>query len=578
MCGLFGSVGLALTAAQQHAALMALRSRGPDSQGQWQAGPATLLHTRLAIQDLSPLGHQPMTTVSGDLVLVFNGEIYNQRQLRQELENLGCHFQSHSDTEVLLQGLRLWGADLWARLNGIFAVAAWEPQRQRLTLARDGFGIKPLLWQRTASSCSFGSELSAFEATGLASRRQLNPEALRSFSYWGSVAAPASLLAGVEVFPAGQWGQWSPGERWRMEPFSEACRRAERTNTPTSVEQASQAVGQALQQAVARQIIGDVPVGLFLSGGLDSGLLAALLREQQGGGPIHSISVGFTGLPGAVDESDLAEATARQLQLQHRTLRIGRQDLEDSFDGFLEAIDQPSIDGFNSFLVARAAAAGGMRVAFSGLGADELFGGYGHMGRLQASRLLQARRIHSHGLPARYQRQLQQQRAALVTNLHCQSPQQQPVPLSTSSRLELAGYLQDTLLRDGDAVTMHHGLELRVPFLDRELVQLALALPETLQRAEGPKTLLRRLAAQRLPEQVLNAPKRGFNLALAPWLLESRRFRPRRLQTLLHQQLQPQGLRISRRALWSSWALLRSTGRWGPYWRWVVLAEWLAHG
>jgi len=578
MCGLFGSVGLELTATQQQAALMALRGRGPDSQGQWQAGPTTLLHTRLAIQDLSPLGHQPMATASGDLVLVFNGEIYNQRQLRQDLENLGCRFLSHSDTEVVLQGLHVWGQDLWARLNGIFAVAAWEPQRQRLTLARDGFGVKPLLWQKSAKSCSFGSELSAFEATGLASRKHLNPEALSSYSYWGSVAAPASLLDGVEVFPAGHWGQWSPGEVWKLERFFEASNHEEPLPTPTSLEPASQAVGQALQQAVARQMIGDVPVGLFLSGGLDSGLLAAFLREQQRGGQIHSISVGFSGLPGAVDESDLAEATARHLQLEHRTLRIGPQDLECSFDAFLEAIDQPSIDGFNSFLVARAAATGGMRVAFSGLGADELFGGYGHMGRLRASQLLRVRRIHGHGLPARCQRHLQQQRAALVPNFHSQIDQKQLVPLGTSSQLELAGYLQDTLLRDGDAVTMHHGLELRVPFLDRDLVRLALAVPEALQRAEGPKTLLRRLAAQHLPEEVLNTPKRGFNLALAPWLMETNRFQPRRLESLLRQQLQPQGLRISRRALWSSWGLLRSTGRWGPYWRWVVLAEWLAQG
>jgi asparagine synthase (glutamine-hydrolysing) len=331
-------------------------------------------------------------------------------------------------------------------------------------------------------------------------------------------------------------------------------------------------VEQALRRAVARQVIGDVPVGLFLSGGLDSGLLAALLREQHGG-TIHSVSVGFCNLPGAVDESDLAEATARQLQLSHTTLRIGRPELEASFDGFLDAIDQPSIDGFNSFLVARAAAAGGMRVAFSGLGADELFGGYGHMGTLRAGPLLRARRIHGHGLTRRQQHQLIEERAQLVPGLQAQGGG--VVPLRSCSQLELGGYLQNTLLRDGDAVSMHHGLELRVPFLDRDLVQLALAIPAPLQRAEGPKTLLRRLAAGRLPAEVLAAPKRGFNLALAPWLRDAPRFAPRRIQGLLHRQLTPQGLRVSRRGFWSSWALLQATGRWAPYWRWVVLAEWL---
>ena len=573
MCGLFGSVGLVLTPAQQNAALDALRGRGPDSQGAWSDGQATLLHTRLAIQDLSPLGHQPMVAASGDLVLVFNGEIYNQRELRSELEALGGCFRSHSDTEVLLQGLRQWGSDLWGRLNGIFAVAAWEPQRQRLTLARDGFGVKPLLWHRDGRRCAFASELSAFEATGLANRNRLDPQALRSYSVWGSVAAPASLLAGVEVFPAGHWGQWTAETGWQLQRFEGS--QAPLARVPASLEEATAAVERALQQAVARQVIGDVPVGLFLSGGLDSGLLGALLREQHGG-TIHSVSVGFRNLPGAVDESDLAEATARQLQLSHTTLRIGRPELEGCFDAFLEAIDQPSIDGFNSFLVARAAAAGGMRVAFSGLGADELFGGYGHMGTLSTGPLLRVRRIHGHGLARRQLRQVIEQRAQLVPELQIHGGG--VVPLSSCSALELGGYLQDTLLRDGDAVSMHHGLELRVPFLDRDLVQLALAIPEPLQRAEGPKTLLRRLASGRLPAEVLAAPKRGFNLALAPWLREAPRFAPRRIQSLLQRQLAPQGLHVSRRGFWSSWALLQAAGRWGPYWRWVVLAEWLERG
>ena len=389
------------------------------------------------------------------------------------------------------------------------------------------------------------------------------------------MAAPHTLLKGIEVFPAGCVGQWSPGKRWQITRFSD-FNASSTLHDLGNLQQAKDAVENALQLAVRRQAIGDVPVGLFLSGGLDSGLLAALLREQQGNEALHSISVGFSDLQGAVDESELAESTANQLQLCHHTLRINRKTLSDSFDDFLTAIDQPSIDGFNSFLVARAASADGMKVAFSGLGADELFGGYGHMGVLPASALLKVRRIHGHGLATREQQHLQQHRASLVPELTVHFEANTPPSLCNSSRLELVSYLQDTLLRDGDAVTMHHGLELRVPFLDPELVKLALAIPHALHRAEGPKTLLKLLAAQRLPEAVLKAPKRGFNLALAPWLQTSKRFQPTRIQTLLARQLQPQGLRISRRGLWSSWALLQATGRWAPYWRWVVLAEWLA--
>ena len=311
-------------------------------------------------------------------------------------------------------------------------------------------------------------------------------------------------------------------------------------------------------------------MGLFLSGGLDSGLLAALLREQHDG-MIRSVSVGFSDLPGAVDESELAAATALHLGLDHQTLRISRQSLNASLDAFLTAIDQPSIDGFNSFLVARAAANNAMRVAFSGLGADELFGGYGHMAPAALARgpgkLLRVRQIHGSGL-ARGERQALRQ--ARNPGLH------PPLNLRQASELELRGYLRDTLLRDGDAVTMHHGLELRVPFLDPDLAAAALAIPQAWHHAEGPKTLLRRVARPLLPAAVLAAPKRGFNLALAPWLLHQPRFAPRRIARMLGSRLGAQGLAVPPQAVWGSWLLLRAKGRWGPFWRWVVLAEWLA--
>jgi asparagine synthase (glutamine-hydrolysing) len=310
-----------------------------------------------------------------------------------------------------------------------------------------------------------------------------------------------------------------------------------------------------LAQVVARQSIGDRAVGLFLSGGLDSGLLAALLRRQQPG-PIHSLAVGFTGLAGAVDETDLAGQTAAHLGLQHQRLEIGPAQLTAAFDPFLQAIDQPSIDGFNSFLVAEAANRNGMVVAFSGLGADELFYGYKHMAWPQARRRLACRRIPASGLAWFAKRRLLQQRLQMLP--------------ATASGQELEGYLRETLLRDSDAVTMAHGLELRVPFLDPQLVDFAQGRSAAEHLRHGPKTLLRQVAAPLLPAAILQAGKRGFNLPLAPWLLQEPRFAPQRL--LL--RLQPLGIPAS--ALWRSWALLKlSPRRWAPYWRWLVLAEWL---
>ena len=559
MCGLFGAWGW--PELNTTAALKALQSRGPDDQGEL-VDPCglTLLHTRLAIQDLSPLGHQPMLTSDQSLAVVFNGEIYNQQQLRTELQNNGYRFRSHSDTEVLLHGFRHWGQTLWPKLEGIFAVAFWEPQQRQLTLARDRFGVKPLLWRRDPQQLAFASELSALLASGCCSSGDLNQKAIESYLLWGSVAAPHTLINRVQVFPAGHWASCRLGESWQLGRFSTSDR--PHPTIELNLAEATEQTRVALQQAVQRQSIGDRAVGLYLSGGIDSGLLAAELRRQHQG-PIHSVSVGFEDLAGAVDESDLAATTANHLRLTHQRVAIGPLQLEQSFDGFLEAIDQPSIDGFNTHLVTRAARAQGMVVAFSGLGADELFGGYSHMQEGPIEQQLQARRIKLNGLDSPRLKLLEQERSK-----GC--PQQ--LTLSDCSKLELRGYMHDTLLHDSDAVTMAQGLELRVPFLDSELVDLALSIPAKVHRGQGPKTLLRRLAKEQLPVEVLNAPKRGFNLALAPWITQNPRFSPSRIWQLLKQQ----PLHLSRRSFWGSWLLLLLSGRYKPYWRYVVLAEWLA--
>lgn len=559
MCGLFGAWDW--PELNTTAALKALQSRGPDDQGELvDPSGLKLLHTRLAIQDLSPLGHQPMLASDLSLAVVFNGEIYNQQQLRAELQDNGYRFRSHSDTEVLLHGFRHWGQTLWPKLEGIFAVAFWEPQQQQLTLARDRFGVKPLLWRRDSQRLAFASELSALMASGCCSSQDLNPTAIESYLLWGSVAAPHTLIDSVQVFPAGHWGSCKLGRSWQLERFSRSDR--PQPNTELNLAEATEQTRLALQEAVQRQSIGDRTVGLYLSGGIDSGLLAAELSRQQQG-PIHSVSVGFEDLAGAVDETDLAAKTAQHLGLTHQRVAIGPLQLEGSFDAFIEAIDQPSIDGFNSHLVTQAARAKGMVVAFSGLGADELFGGYSHMQEGPIQPQLQARRIKLNGLQTRRRKLLEQERSK---NL------KQQLNLADSSNLELQGYLHDTLLRDSDAVTMAQGLELRVPFLDSDLADLALSIPANLHRAEGPKTLLRRIAKEQLPKEVLDTPKRGFNLALAPWITQNPRFAPSRIWKLLKQQ----PLRVSRRSFWGSWVLLLSSGRYKPYWRYVVLAEWLA--
>ncbi|MFZ9271202.1 MAG: asparagine synthase (glutamine-hydrolyzing), partial [Prochlorococcaceae cyanobacterium] len=570
------------------AARRALRSRGPDDSGIYSSAICQLIHTRLAIQDLSPLGHQPMLSDAAGLALVFNGEIYNAPQLRRELLDLGDSFRSHSDTEVILRGYGRWGDALWPRLEGIYACGIWHEGQQKLTLARDPFGIKPLYILSSAQSLVFSSELSALRASGAAS--EPDAAAVAAYGLWGAYAGPATALVGVQSLSPGVIAHWTPAsgfqvkQRQAMPPVA----------SPQAIDEAVAGVAQRLRAAVAAQAIGDVPVGCFLSGGIDSGILAALLQDCSTE-KVTTLSVGFRDVPGAEDESARAQATADLLGTNHQSIRFGVDDFDGLFDEFLEAIDAPSIDGFNTFLVSRAAHQVGLKVAFSGLGADEVFAGYPQFsqwqraiegsdpgrrlgdlpiqllrlirqeGQAYASRGLGAaldlRQIPFHGLTAEQRDTLIAVRLSSVEDSR---------DLAALSQLELTGYLRDTLLRDTDAVSMHHGLEVRVPYLDQELVRYCLSLPGAWHLADGPKTLLRRAFAQRLPELVTGSAKTGFNLPLGPWLLASPRFAPQRIAALL----KPWG--VSRRSVLASWAYLRwQPARWQPYWRWVVLAEWL---
>ncbi|MFZ9149149.1 MAG: asparagine synthase (glutamine-hydrolyzing) [Vulcanococcus sp.] len=586
MCGLFGVVGT--HALDLDAARRALSSRGPDDSGAYSSASCQLIHTRLAIQDLSPLGHQPMLSDAAGLALVFNGEIYNAPQLRRELLDLGDSFRSHSDTEVILRGYGRWGDALWPRLEGIYACGIWHEGQQKLTLARDPLGIKPLYILSSAQSLVFSSELSALRASGAAS--EPDAAAVAAYGLWGAYAGPATALAGVQSLSPGAIAHWTQASGLQVRRQQALPPVA----APQTIDEAVAGVAQRLRAAVAAQAIGDVPVGCFLSGGIDSGILAALLQDCSTE-KVTTLSVGFSDVPGAEDESARAQATADLLGTNHQSIRFGVDDFDGLFDEFLEAIDAPSIDGFNTFLVSRAAHQVGLKVAFSGLGADEVFAGYPQFSQWQRSIEVSDQPSRLGDLPIQLLRLIRQEGQAYARRGLAAALDLRQIPfhgltaeqrdtliaarlssvedsrdLAALSQLELTGYLRDTLLRDTDAVSMHHGLEVRVPYLDQELVRYCLSLPGAWHLADGPKTLLRRAFAQRLPELVTGSAKTGFNLPLGPWLLESPRFAPQRIAALL----KPWG--VSRRSVLASWAYLRwQPARWQPYWRWVVLAEWL---
>jgi asparagine synthase (glutamine-hydrolysing) len=530
----------------------ALRHRGPDDEGLWLSpgGRAGLAHTRLAVLDLSPAGRQPMALPGGRFVIVFNGEIYNFRELRAGLEAGGMEFRTRSDTEVLLRLYEREGPAMVDRLRGMFALAIWDELEQSAFLARDPLGIKPLYYSCQGGRLAFASELRALRHAGLAGDR-LDAAAMRRFLESGSVAEPATLLAEVRCLPAGHGLVWKDGtvrEQTYWRPVF--------TPRAMSAAEAAQRTRAALLDSLEQHFVSDVPVGLFLSGGMDSTLLAAL-AYRQGRAGMESFSVGVDD-PG-LDESSLAARTAAHFGLRHHELRLDAAGLAERFPDFLAHMDQPSVDGFNTFVVAGLARSHGMKVVLSGLGGDELFGGYASftqvprlarlagllrplpgaaaLGRWMGRRLPRAplRRAGDllqggGGLPEAWRvfrgifPRAEARRLAARFAGCTEADTGEEVPEATAvgdprdqvSLLELTRYMRHQLLKDSDVMSMAHGLELRVPLVDRVLLESVGSIPADLRLRAGKRLLLD--AVPEIPEWIVRQPKRGFLFPYERWL------------------------------------------------------------
>lgn len=531
----------------------ALRHRGPDDQGLWLNSARTvgLAHTRLSILDLTSGGHQPMISADGQIAITFNGEIYNFRELRTELERAGVFFKTHSDTEVLLKLYEKDGATMVNRLRGMFAFCIWDERTCTGLLARDPFGIKPIYYTEHAGRLFFASELRTLQNTKSLCR-DLDPSALVNYFKTGSVAEPQTLLQNVFCLEAGHMLSWQAGKLsnqryWNIEfPGSETTARA-----------AAETVREALLDSLRAHFVSDVPVGIFLSGGIDSTALLALAKEIGQTNPAtFSIGVDDTHL----DESTLAAQTARHFDTDHHELRLTAELAGQSFTQFLNCTDQPSIDGLNSYTVSAFAKQQGMKVVLSGLGGDELFGGYpsfqqvpklAHLGKLahqvpwlpalagrimersarssrsrrlgaflqQAPTIQNAYRIfrgifsprEAHILAARYT-------GCNVTNIEAIEKQKinDLNDLDAVSTCELSLYMRNQLLKDSDVMSMAHGLELRVPFVDRQLFEKISTIPAILRLRAGKQMLLE--AVPEIPEWVAKQPKRGFVFPFETWM------------------------------------------------------------
>jgi asparagine synthase (glutamine-hydrolysing) len=535
-----------------------MRVRGPDGYGTWISpdGRIGLAHRRLSIIDLSERGAQPMH--AGDLSITFNGEIYNYKELRLELEEQGEDFHSDSDTEVLLKLYRNHGVEMFSRLRGMYAFAIWDAGRGRLLLGRDPFGIKPLYYSERGGRFWFASQTRSLVDTGTVSADP-DTRAWTQFLLWGSIPEPRTAYAAIRALPAGSYLLAVPDR-----PVNDPVAHFDLAATyAASGKQADQAfVRSAVLDSIRHHLVADVPVGVFLSAGIDSAAVLGIACDV--GPPPESVTLGFSEFGGeARDETPLAAALARHYGSKHTIRWVNRAEFETDLPAILAAMDQPSIDGVNTWFVAKAAREIGWKVALSGLGGDELFGGYPSFRDVPtwvhwlrwAARMpkfaercgqligLVARHPKAQGL-LRYggswsgayylrrglfmPREVEAERpswlptdpAAVDESLAELERLLSPDPGSDHARvsvLETGAYMRNQLLRDSDWASMAHSIELRVPLVDSILAQsLAPRMPG---RVSGPaKAALALAPGRHLPDWIFTRPKTGFETPLAQWI------------------------------------------------------------
>ena len=538
----------------------ALTHRGPDDQGIVICGDVVLGNTRLAVIDTSHAGHQPMHDPETGNWITYNGETYNFKQLRNELDRgqrgqrQAQAWRSSSDTEVVLRAYRQWGIDAFRRLRGMFALGLWDERRRELLLARDPLGIKPLYYYRTDHLFVFASEVRALLASGLVPRK-LSSEGLDSYLASGSVEAPLTILEGARQLLPGHYLQARVDDDGKLVvtigEFTASDREAE---VPRSRAEAVARLRSELEESVRLHLVSDVPLGVFLSGGTDSSTMVAL-TSRISGEPPRTFSVVF-------DEPEYSEAThartiAAKFRTDHCETRLNEDQLLELLPQALASLDQPTMDGINTFVVAKAVKHAGVTVALSGLGGDELFGGYPSFKRalkveatspLTKQLLRAASRFGKFALNGSTQRSKFWQLAASdctpadvyritrqlfapdsVRQMTRRGPHTDLLCLESSadivnqiSELELRGYMTNTLLRDTDAMSMAHSLEVRVPLVDVKVVEFALSLPGKWKLNNGTngvsKALLADAVADLLPRDLLARPKMGFTLPFEKWM------------------------------------------------------------
>lgn len=570
MCGI-GGIGVRnLTAAHvvsSRAMAAALSHRGPDSSGVEALGNCTLVNTRLAILDLSERGRQPMSNRDRSSWITYNGECYNAGELRDWLTERGHQFRSTTDTEVVLNLYDELGDSCVDRLRGMFAFAIWDIRQNRLLLARDRLGIKPLYYVVTSEGVVFASEIKALLASNLVSRN-VDAHGVRAFLQLGHIPPPWTAVHGVQPLEPGHIAIWKDGSfqkkcYWTLAPHRNGASSA-------APEKVNDILNATMLEATRLHLISDVPIALFLSGGIDSAALGALAK-LVGANQLTALTIGFE--EKSFDESEASRRTAELLGIPHDVLILSACEIRDSLDHAIWAMDEPTVDGLNAYWICRTAARAGFKVALTGQGGDELFGGYTSMQWFErlthAATWLRpvprslARIVLDHNsFPFRWRKLsylagaddpfvaaelavktlfLEQDIATLLDpslieinsdgGAVCHDEAMRHICTWADrvkdcglrekvAYLDVYAHLEPRLLRDGDAMSMAHSLELRPVFLDHRLVEYVFSLPASL-RMQNKRLLLdamRGLVSAKVYEEIVTRPKRVFSFPFARWM------------------------------------------------------------
>ncbi len=632
MCGINGIVGIPdQTIAKQKVLAMniAMQHRGPDDEGFYVNNKIALGHRRLSIIDLSAAGHQPMQSFDGRYQIVYNGELYNYKELKFELQRVvsgsgqsAYIFQTNTDTEVIIAAYARWGSDCLKHFNGMFAFAIWDDQTKQLFIARDRLGIKPLYYFYVNGVFVFSSEIRSLLATELLPKK-LDENSLMDYLRYQTVHAPNTIVKGVKILMPGHYIEMknsltslATGFEFKIKDYWSLTNNISRASEGKNYQEVCKDVNDLLTKAVERRMIADVPFGAFLSGGIDSTAIVGLMSKVSPE-KVKTFTIAFD--EGEFNEAKYAQVIAKKFNTDHHEIKLKPADFIKEWPNALKAMDHPSGDGVNTYVVSKATKKAGITMALSGLGGDELFAGYsvfeyankiknknwlnivptplrGIAGNILttikpgipsekiAAFLKQNKLNFKNFYPLSRQVLMDKQildiinKKELATNRVSEIISETQLTtnnhqLSTVSIAEISTYMQNVLLRDTDQMAMAHALEVRVPFIDYTLVEYVLGVPDKYKSTATPKKLLVDALGDILPTEIVNRPKMGFTFPWKHWIKkELREFCEQKMIALSKRKLfNEQGVMN----MWNDFLKDNPRITWSRIWYLVVLENWL---